>query len=554
MTPFTQGTRPESESLKQLLLDMADTRSLDALLELTVGRLAERPHVALARVWLLQPGDICDDCPKRNACPGRVDCLHLVASDGRSTVDPALRWNRLDGGFRRFPFGKWKVGRVAATGEPEVVWDLEREGVSMVDPDWIQCEGIRGVGVQPLRHHEKILGSMAVFTRVPLEEGEVQWLRMLADHLSSAITTVRAFAEIKDLKTQIELENEYLREEVAVGGAFGEIIGSSPALLRVLRQIELVADTDAAVLILGETGTGKELVAREIHQRSGRRNQPLIKVNCAAIPRELYESEFFGHVKGAFSGAVRDRAGRFEAADGGTLFLDEIGELPADVQSKLLRVLQEGSYERVGDDRTRTVDVRIIAATNRDLAAEVAEGRFREDLYYRINVFPVDVAPLRARRDDIPDLAAHFIELTARRMNRPVPALSRRNVGELEAYHWPGNVRELQNVIERAMIVSPLGSLRFDLPSPLSPSPQDPMGQTSSESEPQVLTEEEIRRLERDNLVRALELANWKISGAGGAAEILGVNRSTLASRMRKLSIQKPADSAKLWERRSRMR
>ena len=246
--------------------------------------------------------------------------------------------------------------------------------------------------------------------------------------------------------------------------AFGDLVGQSPALRNVVRQIDLVAPTEATALILGESGTGKELVAREIHKRSVRHAQPLIRVNCASIPKELYESEFFGHVKGAFTGAVKDRAGRFEAADGGTLLLDEVGEIPLDLQSKFLRVLQEQQYERVGDERTRNVDVRVIAATNRDLKKEVEAGRFRQDLYYRLNVFPLEIAPLRERKEDIPLLAEHLLELASKKLNCPKPRLTKALVAKLQRYDWPGNIRELQNVIERSLIISGSQGLQFDLP------------------------------------------------------------------------------------------
>jgi DNA-binding NtrC family response regulator len=247
-------------------------------------------------------------------------------------------------------------------------------------------------------------------------------------------------------------------------GAVDEMIGQSAALRQITKQIEMVAPTDASVLILGETGTGKELIAGEIHRKSRRRAKPLVRVNCACIPKELYESEFFGHARGAFTGACRDRIGRFEAAEGGTLFLDEIGEIPVELQSKLLRVLQEKCYERVGEDRTRHADVRIVAATNRDLKREVAAGRFREDLYYRLNVFPVKVAALRERKEDIPLLAKHFLELSVKELRCPTPRLTRAGLETLQGYDWPGNIRELRNVIERAVIFARCGALEFDLP------------------------------------------------------------------------------------------
>ena len=274
----------------------------------------------------------------------------------------------------------------------------------------------------------------------------------------------RALDEIDKLRQRLELENAYLREEVRAASDSGPILGNSAGLRRVLEQIDVVAPTDATVLVLGETGVGKELVARAIHERSPRRDRPLVKVNCTAIPRELFESEFFGHVKGAFSGALKDRVGRFQLADGGTLFLDEIGDLPVEMQPKLLRVLQEGEFEAVGDSKTHRANVRIIAASNRDLKRLVAEGRFREDLYYRLSVFPIEVPPLREHKEDIPILAAHFLEAAAKRFNRPGLRLTGSQIQQLLSYDWPGNVRELQNVVERAVIAVRDGTLHFDIP------------------------------------------------------------------------------------------
>ena len=317
-----------------------------------------------------------------------------------------------------------------------------------------------------------------------------------------------------------------------------EIIGQSAGWRQIIRQIEMVAPTDATVLILGETGTGKELIARELHQRGRRKDKPLVRVNCACIPKELYESEFFGHARGAFTSAVKDRVGRFEAAAGGTLFLDEIGEIPLELQSKLLRVLQEKCYERVGEDRTRHTDVRIVAATNRDLKKEVAAGRFREDLYYRLNVFPVEVAPLRDRKDDIPLLAAHFVELAVKELGSQRPRLTRAGVDKLQSYDWPGNIRELRNVIERATIFARGGALEFDLPI----TGIDPIRVESSDHngvEQEFLTDAEMRRRERENLFAVLRKTGWKIKGVDGAAEMLGVKPTTLISRIEKLGLKR---------------
>jgi transcriptional regulator with GAF, ATPase, and Fis domain len=357
---------------------------------------------------------------------------------------------------------------------------------------------------------------------------------MIADHAAAAINTARAFAEVDALRKQLELENEVLREELTEVGTFGELVGQSAALEAIARQIDLVAPTDAAVLILGESGTGKELVAREIHRRSKRSGRPLIKVNCAAVPRELYESEFFGHAKGAFTGALRDRIGRFELAEGGTLFLDEVGEIPLELQAKLLRVLQEGELERIGEERTRRVNVRIIAATNRDLRTEAEASRFRQDLFYRLSVFPVEVPSLRKRKEDVPLLAEHFLETLARKLGKPKPVLTLAVAQRLQHYGWPGNVRELQHVIERALITSPPGRLRIELPT------ADVVGPTlvTSTADPPVRTDAEIRQLEADNIRAALTAASGKIAGSGGAAELLDIKPTTLSSRLKALGIQ----------------
>ena len=351
-----------------------------------------------------------------------------------------------------------------------------------------------------------------------------------------------AYGEIAHLKDELERERDYLREEVSVSMNFGRIVGQSPPLLSMMARIEAVADTPASVLIVGETGSGKELVAHAIHARSGRADGPLVKVNCASIPDELFESEFFGHVRGAFTGAHKDRVGRFQLADGGTLFLDEVGEIPLALQGKLLRVLQEKEFERVGEDRSRTVDVRVIAATNKDLEKAVEAGEFREDLYYRLGVFPVEVPPLRKRGDDVVMLALHILEQVCRDFGRECPNLTQKQVDALRRYSWPGNIRELKNVIERAVILSQGKHLRLDLSlteAGLEPPALDdqPSGVSSEQT---YLTDEQMKRRARANLVAALDAANWRISGDGGAAELLGIKPSTLTDRMRSMKIKKP--------------
>jgi transcriptional regulator with GAF, ATPase, and Fis domain len=431
-------------------------------------------------------------------------------------------------------FGARKVGRIALSGEPLEEPELSEPLPDWVArPDWIRAEGIRGFAGQPMIHRGEVLGVLAVFARQTIAGECMGWLRMIADHAAAAINTARAFAEIDALRRQLELENEYLREEVAGAGAFGELIGQSSALEAVAHQIELVASTDSTVLILGESGTGKELVAREIHRRSKRATRPLIKVNCAAVPRELYESEFFGHAKGAFTGALRDRVGRFELAHGGTLFLDEVGEIPIELQAKLLRVLQEGELERVGEEQTRRVNVRLVAATNRDLRSDSETGKFRQDLYYRLSVFPIELPPLRRRKEDIPLLADHFLELSARKAGKPKLPLTLSVAQRLQQYDWPGNVRELQHVIERAIITSTGNRLNIELPD---------IKHSAQAAEPvevgsMIRTDAQIRQIEADNIRAALRVANGKVSGTGGAAEILGMRPTTLASRIKALGI-----------------
>jgi len=385
-----------------------------------------------------------------------------------------------------------------------------------------------------------VLGVFTVFVRACLGEENLTWMRMIANHAAAAIANARAFEEIERLKGQLELERDYLRDELLEAHEFGDIVGQSPSMNNVLQQIALVAPTGASVLILGESGTGKELVAREIHGRSQRKDRPMVKVNCASIPRELYESEFFGHVKGAFTGAVADRAGRFQLADGGTLFLDEVGEIPLALQSKLLRVLQEGEFERVGDERTQYADVRIIAATNRDLKQDSEDKHFREDLYYRLNVFPVQIAPLRERKEDIAVLAAHFVDLSARKLNRQVPRLTQGSILQLQRYDWPGNIRELQNVVERAVITSTAGKLRFDLPTETKSEEPAVSDTTRPSAETEILSDDEMRRRERENILASLKRTKWRLSGEDGAAELLRVKPTTLASRMKKMGIERP--------------
>lgn len=535
--------KPEFESLRDLLLEIAPERSVEHLLRKVVQQLAERPHAVLVRVWLLEEGDICGSCAMRSRCPDQSRCLHLVAS-ADSPMAPAAKedWQGKQVP-RRIPLGVGVVGRIAATGEATNSNNPSRELCQLVTADWWVRHGVQSFGGQPIKSHDKVLGVLAQFNRIPIPEQTPAWLRIFANHIGAAIANAQAFEEIEKLKAHLELENTFLQEEVLEANAFGDMIGQSKAFKHLQRQVEVVARTDATVLILGESGTGKELVAREIHKRSRRSEHPLIRVNCASIPRELYESEFFGHVKGAFTGAVKDRAGRFEAAHGSTLFLDEVGEIPLELQSKFLRVLQEGQYERVGEERTRTVDVRIIAATNRDLPKEVEEGRFRQDLFYRLNVFPIEVAPLRERREDIPLLAVHFLEHAARKLKLPAGVLTQAHLHQFQGYDWPGNIRELQNRIERALILAQDRVLWFDFPKGAGDgAPKPPPAKPSAGGpQPEVLSDLEFRQLERENMLAALHKTAWKIHGRGGTAELLGIKPTTLISRIKKMGLKRPA-------------
>jgi len=518
------------------MVSMAQHRSLPEVLRAVVEGIAQCQNVVLVRIWLIQPGDICATCRFRAECPDQTRCLHLVASAGNSEA-PKSDYTRLDGGFRRFPMGVRKIGRVAQSGEPLLLPGVRGDEKWIAEPKWIQREKVKTVAAQPLSFRGEVLGVLGLFDAGLLGKDDFHWLRVFADHAAVSIANARAFEEIASLKERFELENVYLREEVTAALGSHDLVGSSPGLKKVLQQIQLVAPTDASVLINGESGTGKELVARAIHENSPRKDRALIKVNCGAIPENLFESEFFGHMRGAFTGAVRDKPGRFELADGGTLFLDEIGEIPLAMQAKLLRVLQEQEIERVGDTRTRKINVRVVAATNRDLKREVSSGRFRQDLFYRLGVFPLEVPPLRERSEDIAPLAAHFVQVTAKKMNRPAPRFTKAHAEQLVAHDWPGNIRELQNAVERAVILSQGGPLRFEL-SPWAPErttrPQPPTTESTS-----FLTRDALKRQERESIITALHQAGGKIFGIDGAAELLGMKPTTLASRLKALGIKK---------------
>lgn len=508
-------------------------------LQAIASQMIKQEEVALARIWLIDKGDICDTCVVRSVCPSQEQCLHLTASEGRN-LNGEKAWSNIDGRFGRFPIGVRKVGHVAQSGEAIHLHDLlTTESSWIADRHWIHAEKINGLAAHPLKFQDDILGVIAVFSRKNISLDSFQWLRMFAEQASIAIANARAFEEIDKLRSQLKEENEYLREEISETTPHKFLIGQSPIWTKIVQQIDLVGSSDATVLLTGESGTGKEMVARALHEAGPRRSKPLVRVNCAAISPELFESEFFGHAKGAFTGAFKDRVGRFQLADGGTIFLDEMGELPLALQGKLLRVLQEKQFERVGEDRTRTVDVRVIAATNRDLWAEVEKGNFRQDLFYRISVFPIHLPPLRERPEDIEPLARHFLATLANRSQSTPLKLMPDDVRTLQHYPFPGNVRELQNIIERAVIMAESRRLNFTLPQIIDRLIDIDAGEASASGErsERVKSYPELKDEERRNLIAALRETNYRIYGTGGAAELLGIKPTTLISRIKAMKI-----------------
>jgi formate hydrogenlyase transcriptional activator len=421
------------------------------------------------------------------------------------------------------------------TGQPVCVGEVE----SRADP-LASADGIKSMCQLPLISRERVLGVLSLGSSgdYGLAEGEAVFLLQVANQIALAVENALAYGEIANLKDKLAQEVVYLQDEIRTELKFEEIVGNSDVLARVLAQLDTVAPTDSTVLIYGETGTGKELIARAIHNLSSRKSNAFVKLNCAAIPTGLLESELFGHEKGAFTGAIAQRVGRFELANRGTVFLDEIGDIPLELQPKLLRVLQEREFERLGSTRTLRTDARLIAATNRDLEAMVEEQKFRSDLYYRLNVFPVRVPPLRERREDIPLLVRHFVQQFSRRMNRSVETIPSETMNRLVRYDWPGNIRELQNVIERAVVVStgpvlklPPDDFRARVPSAQASNGSRPSGDAGK-------MRGVLEDAERKQIMAALKQANWVVSGSKGAAALLGMKRSTLQAHMQRLGIR----------------
>ncbi len=510
-------SEPEPSSLDRVALEMTSSLELDDVLASVTRGLVDDLGVALARVWLVEPGD---------------RAMHLRASSGLST--------RLDGSYARVPIGARKIGQIAETRRAMWTNDVLRDE-RIADHGWARDNGLVSFAGWPLTFRDTLEGVLASFARRPLGDAELARMALFAHQAAIAIKNARLFAEVRALERRLEAENDYLRREVpgGEGDAFA-LLARCKGLASVLEQVRKVASTSTTVLLHGETGTGKELIARAVHELSPRRTGPLVRVNCAALSPSLIESELFGHEKGAFTGALQRRTGRFELADGGTLLLDEVGEVPPEMQPKLLRVLQEQEFERVGGSQPVRVDVRIVSATNRDLAKAVDEGRFRADLFYRLAVFPIEVPPLRDRPDDCAVLAEAFVRMQAQRLGKPIGGIEPRALARLTAHAWPGNVRELANVIERAAIVA-TGKLLEEADLPPLARGEDP-ARSAARTPPGAAGEDADVRLEsveRRHVIRVLERTGWVIEGKKGAASLLGLAPSTLRSRMAQLSIRR---------------
>jgi formate hydrogenlyase transcriptional activator len=469
----------------------------------------------------------------------RLDHFALVLHDATSNTMHVHALEGFEPGspppITPFPVEGFPAGWVWQKQQPLIVSDTRE---SRWPQFWERANtiGVQSACLLPLATSRCRLGALAFSCKQPAayEDADLRFLQLVANQVAVAVQNALAFQEIESLKDKLAKEKTYLEEEVRTDHNFGDIVGENAALRRVLNEVETVAPTGSTVLIRGETGTGKELVARAIHDLSPRRARTFVKLNCAAIPTGLLESELFGHEKGAFTGAVGQKVGRFELAHQGTLFLDEVGDIPPELQPKLLRVLQEQEFERLGGTRTIKVDVRVVAATHRDLAAMVADDRFRSDLYYRLNVFPLTLPPLRDRTDDIPRLVRHFTQRFAQRMGRRVETIPSAAMDALVRYPWPGNIRELQNIIERAVILSPGHLLQVPLADLKTRTP------TRAPAAPSIATPVTLADAEREHIIAILRETDWMVGGARGAAARLGMKRSTLQWKMKKLGIEKP--------------
>ena len=521
----------------EILLDVSE--AVNAQLDL-VGVLA-----AVGRV--IAPIVAVDALAVTNVEEGmvRAHAIHVVGHErarGESYVDAAARGLNVtrERVPMEFPLAGSSVEHAAATRRPYVCGDVAMQK-RFPEEDQLLAIGVRSYVRLPLFIHDRLVGAMIFsrFTLRPFSDDEAALLEAVARPIAMAVSNSLAFEEIRRLKDELQAENLVLREEIDQESMFEEIVGSSQSLRAVLARVERVASTDSTVLVTGETGTGKELIARAIHRRSPRSARALVKVNCAALPDALIASELFGHERGAFTGALAQRIGRFELASHGSIFLDEVGELPAEMQVALLRVLQEGEFERVGGTQTIRTHARVIAATNRDLAAAVASGRFREDLFYRLNVFPIEMPPLRRRRDDIPMLVEYFAARFSARLGRKLAAVDRETMRRLTDYPWPGNVRELQNVVERAAILADDGVLRVEDADLRVAGPRSAPQTTTGERTASTGSASGLRDNEKQLIESALAECRGQVSGMRGAAAKLGIPSTTLESMIKRYRIDK---------------
>jgi formate hydrogenlyase transcriptional activator len=519
---------------------LKDPRDIRLVLSAVTQDLVEQAGMAVSIIWLYTTDDRCPVCQAtgQGGLDGGEAGIHACAQSGIQGEEAERRHHRV-------PRGYGLPGRVMVSRKPMLIrnadqvvrrYQADRGSAPELGPDggepdvelkWFLDLGITSAVAYPLVvQGDELVGVLGCLARRDIDEEEFAHLGILAQQAAMSIRSAQIFEENKQLRDRLVVENAYLREELRSEVGFSDIIGESRALRSLLQEIRQVAVTDSTVLLLGETGTGKELIARAIHQLSTRKDRPLVKVNCGAIAPGLVESELFGHERGAFTGALQRRIGRFELADNGTLFLDEIGELPPESQTRLLRVLQEQEFERVGGSQPIRVNVRLVAATNRDLEAEVAAGRFRADLFYRLNVFPARVPPLRERREDIPHLVNHFVAVQRRRLGKTIEGVSREGMERLQRYSWPGNIRELQNVLERACVLA--GGPVLSMDEVLADKP------VKHPETDRILT---LAEAEKAHIRRALDATGGTINGTGGAAVMLGINPNTLRSRMEKLGL-----------------
>jgi transcriptional regulator with GAF, ATPase, and Fis domain len=524
------GPRRQLELLRRVTQQMTVHHTREEVLGAITRGLVHDADAALARIWLYTTEDACLVC---RAAAAPLDFAPPAPRSGRTETQRSLHlcasagiFDGQSGPHHDLPLGRYLGGHVAEERAPALVNDLSRER-RVRDLAWIAEHGLAAYAGYPLLFDGELEGVLGLFRRRPFDEDEFLALGLFASQAAIAIKNADLVERSERRSEELSVENEDLHRQIASVRGAPEIVGASLALRGLMLKIDKVAPTDTAVLLMGETGTGKELLARAIHQRSPRRDRPLVTVNCGAIPAGLVEAELFGHERGAFTGALERRLGRFELASGGTLFLDEVGEIPLDAQVKLLRVLQDGVLERVGASSPVRTDARIVAATHRDLEADVAAGRFRADLYYRLSVLPIRVPPLRERLEDLPLLVEHALAKLGRRLGKPARALAPGSLERLRAYPWPGNVRELENVLERACVLA-----RGDVVDLVDPLPDPLPSRERGDGRLRTLGE-----VEREHIERVLAATEGVIQGPRGAARILGLHPNTLRSRLERLEL-----------------